>query len=113
MQIISTVQAGVITNDQRIRLGELLPGVVAQHLDVEPSTDTVVWNEIPKTYGYTAGTPSRSSIVRVDVPESIDQPSREALMQHLCDVWVAVTACTINEIVVNAVNAAGDTSTTS
>lgn len=104
MQLLATVQAGTLSDGQRNQLDARVPDVVQQHLNTMAAPEGVVWTEIPSTYGYTAGKPSRSSLVRVEVPDTIDQPSREALMHAVCQVWMDVTGCTIDEIVVTAVN---------
>lgn len=112
MHLAATVQEGTVSDDHRKQLAERLPEVVQRNLNTATILEGVVWTEIPSTYGYTAGKPSRCSIVMIEVPDTIAQSSREALMQSVCDVWMDVSGCTINEIAVSAVNAVPARTTT-
>lgn len=100
MTLMSMVQQGIVSDAQRGTLTGLLPDLVERHLRTPPTPDRVAWNEIPATYGYTAGKQSRSSVVQIDAPAATDQAVREALMNDVCNLWIDVTGCTINEIIV-------------
>ena len=66
MRLMSVVQQGTVSGAQRDKLDALLPDLVERHLNTPPTPDRIGWNEIPTTFGYTAGKPSRSSLVQID-----------------------------------------------
>ena len=60
---------------------------------------SINWVTVPAGNGFTAGEPSTSSIVSMTAPEPLDQTIRASLLGELCDLWMAETGCSINEIV--------------
>lgn len=65
---------------------------------------TCVWNEIPAGQAFIAGEPSTATAVPAPVPDDIEQEQREALMRDICDIWQGQVGCSINEIMVTAMN---------
>ena len=65
---------------------------------------TCVWNEIPAGQAFIAGEPSRATGVLAPVPDEIEQRQRETFMRDICELWQAQTGCSINEIMVTAMN---------
>ena len=59
----------------------------------------IIWIEVPKTNGFTAGGPSTSSIVSLTALEPVAQDRRTELLTDLCAVWSGATGCSINEVV--------------
>ena len=57
------------------------------------------WIVIPEKSGFTAGKPSTSSVVSLAANEALDQPRRVELLKELCDLWIAETNCSIDEVV--------------
>lgn len=57
------------------------------------------WDRVGKGWAWTAGEPSTSSIVIRSVPVGYDDREREKLLKAICDLWVATTGCSINEVV--------------
>ena len=65
---------------------------------------TCIWTEIPAGQAFIAGGPSRATGVLAPVPDEIEQRQRETFMRDICDIWQAQTGCSINEIMVTAMN---------
>ena len=57
------------------------------------------WVTIAQGNGFTAGVPSTSSIVSIEANAPLDQGRRETLMKEICDLWMATTECSLDEIV--------------
>ena len=65
---------------------------------------TCIWMELPKGQAYIAGYPSTATTVLAPVPDDIHQDQREAFMRSVCDLFQERTGCSINEIIVSAIN---------
>ncbi len=65
---------------------------------------TVIWNVIPDGQAFIAGAPSTATTVMAPVPDTIDQERRETFMRDICTSWQDRTGCSINEIIVTAMN---------
>ena len=63
-----------------------------------------VWFQIPPGQGWLAGAPSSASTLLVPSPDDITQERREKLMGQICDDWMQVTGCSVDEIIVNAIS---------
>lgn len=57
------------------------------------------WIAVPEGSGFTAAKPSTSSLVSVQAGEALAQDRRTRLLNDLCDLWMAETGCSMNEIV--------------
>ena len=68
----------------------------------DPAEVGIRWTRQPKGWAWTAGEPSTSSIVVRSVPVGFDDEQREAYLRAVCDLWVEVTGCSVNEIVATA-----------
>ncbi|MBB6520638.1 hypothetical protein [Pseudoteredinibacter isoporae] len=72
---------------------------------VDPNASvSVVWQRIPAGQAYLAGEPSTTSTVVPPVPVDIKQEIREQFMHAVCQEWMEITGCSVNEIIVNAMN---------
>ncbi len=63
-----------------------------------------IWMRMPAGRSFLAGFPSTASTLLAPVPDNIDQKSRENFMTAICTDWQAITDCSVNEIIVNAMN---------
>ncbi len=55
------------------------------------------WIVVPEGCGWSAGEPSRCSVVSLVTPE-IDQTKRVAILTALCDLWMDKTGCAADEV---------------
>ena len=55
------------------------------------------WIVVPEGCGWSAGEPSRCSVVSLVTPE-IEQPQRVAILTALCDLWMDKTGCAADEV---------------
>lgn len=62
-------------------------------------TADISWVPIVAGSGFTAGKPSTSSLVAFTAPAAMEQGKRAALLSEICDLWMAETGCSLNEIV--------------
>lgn len=60
----------------------------------------VHWLAIAEGNGYSAGEPSRVSVLNMHSPERLDQSEREQLLHELSSVWRGVSGCSVDELVV-------------
>ncbi len=70
----------------------------------DPERIQVQWIPIRRGFAWTAGEPSTSSIVIRSVPAGMPDAEREAFLRSVSDLWVEKTGCSIDEIVVTAVD---------
>jgi hypothetical protein len=64
----------------------------------------ITWITVAPGFGFTAGTPSTSSLVVRSVPHGFPDDQRTRLMTRISDLWQDVTGCTADEIVVTALD---------
>lgn len=57
------------------------------------------WIHVPKGGGFTEAKPSTSSIVSMNANKPLDQETRIALLNDICDFWMAETGCSLEEVV--------------
>jgi len=75
---------------------------------VDPAASvSIVWMRLPRGSMFLAGEPSTTSTVVTPMPDYISQESREQFMHSVCQDWMNITGCDINEIIVNAMNQSG------
>lgn len=67
-----------------------------------PDAVTFRWTVIDDGFAFTAGAPSKSSIVIRSVPVGFSDNERESYLRSVCDLWVEVAGCTKAEIVATA-----------
>ncbi len=95
-----TVQAGVIPENIR---PELVSGLTRISLSVMGASNVdVEFTEIPRGFGFRGGELSTTSLVRGQIPPGCEQELRVEFMQQICDMWMQVTGCSVDELVVSA-----------
>jgi hypothetical protein len=67
-----------------------------------PERVEIRWLPVPEGFGFTAGEPSRASLVVRSVPVGWDDALRERFLSQVCRLWQEVTGCTQDEIMVTA-----------
>ena len=97
-----TIQEGVIPVELRPRLAAGLARVCATILGGAPEDVSVDFTEIPHGFGFRGGELSTTSAVRGEVPPGCDQETRVRLMQAIQDMWLELTGCGTDELVVSA-----------
>ncbi|MDW3099690.1 MAG: hypothetical protein R8J41_16455 [Alphaproteobacteria bacterium] len=90
------IQEGQIADHVQATLKAKLDAF-AQDTFNQPAQQT--WITVGKGDGFTEAKPSTSSIVSVHANSPLDQDKRAELLKDLCDMWVAETGCSLNEIV--------------
>ncbi len=90
------VQAGQTPDTRQAELETVLIQFAEQAFD-KPAE--INWISIAEGNGFTAAAPSTSSIVSMTANQPLTQDRRHALLSDLCDRWMDVTGCSLNEIV--------------
>ncbi|QUR66094.1 hypothetical protein [Mycobacterium spongiae] len=80
-----------------------LQRIYRQHFGSDTSI-TLIWNVIPEGQAFIAGAPSTATTVLTPVPDHAGQDLRERFMRDICTSWQGRTGCSINEIIVTAMN---------
>lgn len=62
----------------------------------------VLWIDMPPGSAFVAGKPSTLSSLLASVPESITEPTRQALMRGICETWMQTTGCPVDDVMVTA-----------
>ncbi|MEO1029685.1 MAG: hypothetical protein AAFX02_11595 [Pseudomonadota bacterium] len=96
IQSICMVQAGQIPPQTEASLRAGLNAFTEKAFG-EPAE--IRWVAVPEGSGFTAGNPSRSSVVSITANESLDPDRREELLLELCEFWIKETECSIDEVV--------------
>ncbi len=101
-RVIASVHEGAIW-EQRFK--ELEQAIERAYSIVDANASVnVVWQRIPPGQAYLAGEPSTTSTVVPPVPVNIKQETREQFMHAICQQWMMITGCSVNEVIVNAMN---------
>lgn len=97
-----TMQEGQIGEDARARLADGLRAVTERVLGAGADVVSVDFSDIPQGFGFRGGEPSTTSLVRGSIVGGLEQPVRVELMRAICDMWMEVSGCTVDELVVTA-----------
>ena len=97
-----TMQEGQIGGDVRARLADGLKAVTEQVLGAGADDVSVDFSDIPQGFGFRGGEPSTTSLVRGSIVGGLEQPVRVDLMRAICDMWMEISGCTVDELVVTA-----------
>lgn len=98
------VQAGQIGGEQHERLTGQLNRLAHENFPDSGGSIPVDWVEVPEGFGFTAGQPSQSSVVVSAVPDETPQDTRVQFMRGICDAWSEETGCSVNDVLVTAVD---------
>lgn len=97
-----TIQEGMIPDALRPRLAAELARVATGIIGGDPAEVAVHYIEIPYGFGFRGGQLSTTSAVRGEIPPGCDQDTRVRLMRAIQDLWMELTGCTTDELVVSA-----------
>ncbi len=97
-----TMQEGQIGEDARSQLAAGLQQITQNVLSEAPEDVPVTFSDIPAGFGFRGGDPSTTSLVRGSIVGGITQDVREDLMRRICDMWMEISGCTVDDLVVSA-----------
>ena len=95
------VQADLIADDVAVRLKAGLDVIARDTFGEEAA---VSWITVPAGSGFTAGEPSRASLVSMRTPGEMDEDARFAMLTQICDLWTMETGCHVNDVVASAIS---------
>jgi len=98
------VQAGQISDAERAELAAGLERIAGESLGAPARSTDIRWVVIDAGFAFSAGEPSKSSVVVRSVPVGFPDDRRETLLTAISNLWQEVTGCTANEIVVTALD---------
>ena len=102
VSFICTMQEGQVADDVRAELADGLRQVTTDVLGEAPDDVPVDFSDIPTGFGFRGGEPSTTSLVRGSIVGGVTQDVREDLMRRICDMWMEISGCTVDELVVSA-----------
>ena len=97
-----TIQEGIISQDLRPRLASELARITTDFVGGNADEVSVNWIEIPHGFGFRGGKLSTTSTVRGEIPPGLQQATRVELMKSIQDMWMDLTGCSTDELVVSA-----------
>ncbi|MDE2968023.1 MAG: hypothetical protein OXS30_11145 [Chloroflexota bacterium] len=97
-----TMQEGQIGEELRAKLAVALQQITEDVLGESPDDVPVTFSNIPSGFGFRGGEPSTTSLVRGSIVGGVTQEVREDLMRRICDRWMEISGCTVDELVVSA-----------
>ena len=97
-----TMQEGVIGEDVRTRLADGLVAVTGTVLGTDAAEISVGFEDIPHGYGFRGGELSTTSLVRGSIEGGVEQPVRVELMTAISDMWMEISGCGVDDLVVSA-----------
>ena len=97
-----TMQEGQIPEETRELLADGLRRVSEEVLGESADDVPVSFRDIPTGFGFRGGDPSTTSLVNGSIVGGVPQDVREDLMRRICDMWMEISGCTVDELVVSA-----------
>ena len=97
-----TMQEGQVGEEMRARLAVALQQITQDVLGESPDDVPVTFSDIPRGFGFRGGEPSTTSLVRGSIVGGVPQDVREDFMRRICDSWMEISGCTVDELVVSA-----------
>ena len=94
--VMCVVQEGQISPERAAKLGAGLAAFTQRSFGAPAAVN---WIEVAKGHGFTAGAPSTSAVVTARSNRVLDSHERTALLHELCDLTVAHTSKTADELV--------------
>lgn len=103
-QYACIIQSGQVAEARQAELSDGLKRIAHDLLGDVPDAVDVKWITVREGFGFTAGRPSRSSLVVRSVPNGYPDDRRTKLLSTISDLWQDVTGCGSDEIVVTAMD---------
>ena len=102
VSINCTMQEGHIGEETRAKLAAALQEITQDVLGESPDDVPVTFTDIPEGFAFRGGEPSTTSLVRGSIVGGVTQAVREDFMRRICDRWMEISGCTVDELVVSA-----------
>jgi hypothetical protein len=99
------VQEGQIPEATRTELAAGLERIGREMFGDQPEAGAIAWLTIREGFGFTAGRPSTTSLIVRTVPAGLADELRATFLSRVSELWRDATGCTMNEIVVTAMDA--------
>jgi len=99
------VHEGVIAEALQPELAAGLGRVYAEIFEVPAAEIRADFTLMPRGRFFTAGRPSRSSIIACSVPVGANDARRQRLLAEITALWCELTGCTPHDVVVTAADA--------
>lgn len=96
---------GVVDQTLIPRLAQEIRRVYGANFGGGEEQVTVDVTEIPAGRFFTAGKPSRTSLIGGSVPRGTSRADRTRVMSEITAIWCEVTGCTPNDVVVSVSDA--------
>lgn len=97
-----TMQEGQVGEEMRAKLAIALRQITRDVLGESPDDVPVEFTDIPKGFGFRGGEPSTTSLVRGSIVGGVTQDVREEFMRRICDSWMEISGCSVDDLVVSA-----------
>ena len=97
-----TIQEGSVSDDLRPTLTAAIARACNDVLGADQGPLEVVWMVIPIGFGFRAGQPSSTSLVRGQIPDGCASETRGRLLTSIGDAWCQITDATPEELMVSA-----------
>lgn len=101
-KILCSTQAGQFARDRIPALEAVLKRSYAGHFGVEPF---VIWCEVPRGQAYTAGRPSDTCWLMLEVSDGLDQAIREHAMLAIAGDWAHAAGVPVERLMVTLCDA--------
>ena len=99
-EYVCIIQQGQAADGCREALAEGLKKIGTEVFGDDAGATEIEWIPVRKGFGFTAGKPSTATVVERSVAVGLPQDKRMAFMEKVSDLWIGVTGCTVNEIVI-------------
>jgi phenylpyruvate tautomerase PptA (4-oxalocrotonate tautomerase family) len=93
---------GGIDDDARRRVEAGLARLAHERLGIDPATVSVEFTVVPDGRWYTAGRPSRASMVLGTVPPGTDQATRVTVLEAMARLFCDATGADFDDVMVVA-----------
>ena len=96
------VQEGQAAHRKQEALARGLRRIGQQAFGDDPERTGISWIVMKQGFAWTAGEPSRASLVIRSVPVGLAPDRREAFLRAVCELWERETGCSADDVVVTA-----------
>ena len=97
-----SLQEGAIPDELRPKLAAELTRISVEVLGADADAVEVAFRVVAHGYGFRGGEISTTSTVRGELPPGFEQSTRVEFLQRICDMWMEVTSCEVEELVASA-----------
>ncbi len=101
VRMLCILPEGSISTTQITQLEPAIEALYQRHFG-EHYRLIPVWVTVPQQQIYLAGELSQTASAQLPVEDGLPNPQRHAFMAEFCDVWMSITGCNKNQIIVSA-----------